>query len=128
MFFSISSRKTTFFILHPDDTHDPGSFWRLACILFKNICEIAMIIVSYHFTYFVYFVSFLSRPFALSIRKFIQTDILIIFSRSEIILKNMVLLLLTLTSGKIMKRLNHLKNTHKKPPPPQLLVCKNSDF
>ena len=46
-----------------------------------------MIIVSYHFTYFVYFVSFLSRPFALSIRKFIQTDILIIFSRSEIILK-----------------------------------------
>jgi len=40
----------------------------------------------------------------------------------------MVLLLLTLTSGKIMKRLNHLKNTHKKPPPPQLLVCKNSDF
>lgn len=26
----------------------------------------------------------------------------------------MVLLLLTLTSGKIMKRLNHLKNTHKK--------------
>lgn len=26
----------------------------------------------------------------------------------------MVLLLLTLTSGKIMKRLNHFKNTHKK--------------
>ena len=40
-------------------------FWRLACILFKNICEIAMIIVSYHFTYFVYFVSFFEQTFCL---------------------------------------------------------------
>lgn len=66
MFFSISSRKTTFFSFCILMIHMIlVVFWRLACILFKNICEIAMIIVSYHFTYFVYFVSFFEQTFCL---------------------------------------------------------------
>ena len=52
-----ATRKTTFFLFYILMIHMIlVIFWRLSGILFKNIGKIAIIVIPYHFTYFVYFV------------------------------------------------------------------------
>ena len=66
MFFSTSSRKTTFFLFFLLVIHMILVVFRsLACILFKNVSKITIIIVSHHFTYFVYFIPFFEKTFRL---------------------------------------------------------------